>query len=181
MQFGHALDRYLREILLSDPALGPICMLKLDISDGFYRIDISIKDIPKLGIVFPTRPGCEPLVALPLVLPTGWKNSPLAFCVATETATNLANTAIDSPLPPKPHPLNHHAAILDDPHPLQIVDTSTSLQIGRDPCLPALGKETSYVDVFMDDFIALAQGPSNRQRVRQHLFLVLIGIQALFG
>ena len=37
MQFGHALDRYLREILLADPELGPIYMLKLDIADGFYR------------------------------------------------------------------------------------------------------------------------------------------------
>ena len=33
MQFGHALDRILREILLSDPALGSVQMLKVNISD----------------------------------------------------------------------------------------------------------------------------------------------------
>ena len=38
MQFGHALDRYLREILLSNPKNGPVYMLKLDIADGFYRM-----------------------------------------------------------------------------------------------------------------------------------------------
>ena len=34
MQFGHALDRILREILLVDPALGPIYLTKIHISDG---------------------------------------------------------------------------------------------------------------------------------------------------
>ena len=36
MQFGHSLDRILRELILADPALGPVQLLKLDISDGFY-------------------------------------------------------------------------------------------------------------------------------------------------
>ena len=65
MQFGHALDRILREILLSDPALGPVQMLKVDISDGFYRVNMNIEDIPKLGVAFPTEPGQEKLVAFP--------------------------------------------------------------------------------------------------------------------
>ena len=57
MQFGHALDRILREILLADPALGSIKLMKIDIADGFYCICINIDDIPKLGVVFPTQPG----------------------------------------------------------------------------------------------------------------------------
>ena len=69
MQFSHALNYYLREIILSDPALGLIYMLKLNISDGFDRVNLAPGDIPKLGVVFPSRPGKEPLVALPLVLP----------------------------------------------------------------------------------------------------------------
>ena len=48
MQYGHALDRLLREILLSDPDLGPVYMHKIDVSDGFYRIHLSLLDIPKL-------------------------------------------------------------------------------------------------------------------------------------
>ena len=71
MQFCHALDRILREILLADPALGSIQLMKIDIADGFYRICINIEDIPKLGVVFPTRPGEEQLIAFPLVLPMG--------------------------------------------------------------------------------------------------------------
>ena len=94
MQFGHALDRYLREILLSNPNNGPVYLLKLDIADGFYRIALNINDIPKLGVVFPSPEDEEPLVALPLVLPMGWKNSPPAFCATTETVADLANDAI---------------------------------------------------------------------------------------
>ena len=57
MQFGHALERILRHILLSDPNHGPVYLLKIDISDGFYRIDVNPFDIPRLGVVFPTEPG----------------------------------------------------------------------------------------------------------------------------
>ena len=63
MQFGHALDQILRELLLSNPALGPVHLLKIDISDGFYRVGLSIDDIPKLGVAFPTQPGEPKLVA----------------------------------------------------------------------------------------------------------------------
>ena len=100
MQFGHALERILREILTADPALGPIYMMKLDIADRFYRVNLAIRDIPKLGVVFPTLPGQEPLVALPLVLPCGWKISPPAFSTATETAADIVSFAIGAPTAP---------------------------------------------------------------------------------
>ena len=48
MQFGHALDRILRQILLANPAYGPVQLMKIDISDGFYRVNLNINDIPKL-------------------------------------------------------------------------------------------------------------------------------------
>ena len=50
----------------SDPKLGPIYLSKLDISDGFYRVNLAIDDIPKMGVVFPVKDGEEPLVAFPL-------------------------------------------------------------------------------------------------------------------
>ena len=112
MHFGHALDRILRKILLADPKLGPIHMLELDISDGFYCIDIALDDIPRLGVVFPVKPGAEPLVAFPLVLPMGWKHSPPIFSSATETAANIVNCDIKSTAPssksPTRHPCLHH-------------------------------------------------------------------------
>ena len=59
-----------------DPALGPVQPLKLDISDRFYRVNLNIDDIHKLGVAFPTKPGEPNLMAFPLVLSMGWKHSP---------------------------------------------------------------------------------------------------------
>jgi len=119
MQFGHALDRILREILLADPSFGPVKMMKIDLSDGFYRMDVNIEDIPKLGVVFPTAEGDEPLIAFPLVLPMGWKNSPPVFSTATETIADLANQRLASVKDPRPHHLDEAAEQVVPENPLE--------------------------------------------------------------
>ena len=89
--------------------------MKVDLSYGFYRVDLSIDDAPKLGVVFLTRPTEELLVAIPLVLPMGWKNSPPIFSTVTETITNIANSVIehdDMPIPP--HPLTKLVQLQED-------------------------------------------------------------------
>ena len=63
MQFGKALDRILQRILAANPRHGPTYMLKIDLSDGFYRVCLRAEDIPTLGVAFPVGPGEEPLVA----------------------------------------------------------------------------------------------------------------------
>ena len=114
MQYGNALHRLLREILIANPANGVVYMAKLDISDGFYRINLAPADIPRLGLVFPSLPHQPPLVALPLVLPMGWKNSPPVFCAATETAADIANSLLVSHPDLPQHRLEHHASVHDD-------------------------------------------------------------------
>jgi hypothetical protein len=91
MQTCLSLECILHEILLASPAHGPVHMIKLDISDGFYQITLNIDDIPKLGVVFPMLPGDEPLIAFPLVLSMGWINSPPIFLTATQTIADIAN------------------------------------------------------------------------------------------
>ena len=197
MQFGHTLDRLLREILLADPKLGPIYLSKLDISDGFYRVNLNIDDIPKLGVVFPTKPGEQPLVALPLVLPMGWAASPPCFSAATETSADLANYDLHHQHSAPPHPLDDLAAKMDvdanPPVPPRSTPSATpsatprSSHIpsrtsqgntprhrpppnpNRDPSLPSSKKPAQYIDVFVDDFLALCQGNKNRRYVRRTL------------
>ena len=53
MQFGKALDHILQRILATTPQHGPTYMLKLDLSDGFYRVRLRAEDIPTLGVAFP--------------------------------------------------------------------------------------------------------------------------------
>ena len=76
MQYGRCLDHLLREIVYADPKLGLVHMIKADVSDGFYRIGLRPSHAAKLGLVFPSKAGEEDLVAIPLTLPMGWKNSP---------------------------------------------------------------------------------------------------------
>ena len=94
MQYGRALDCLIREIVYADPALGYVYLLKADVSDGFYCIGLRPTDAPKLGLIFPSGKGEDQMLAIPLTLPMGWKNSPPLFCTATETVADLANEAL---------------------------------------------------------------------------------------
>ena len=183
MQYGRTLDRVLREIVYADPRYGPVHLMKADVSDGFYRIPLRPKDAPKLALVFPPIGTAEPLVAIPLVLPMGWTNSPPFFCAASETIADLANAALVDHRPARPHNLDGRAeggrpnqgiisgggraAAANMPAPQTLPRPLT-----RDPNLSRKNPRLlAYVDVFVDDFLALAQGPIGRLRnVRRHLF-----------
>ena len=52
MQYGRYLERLIREVVISDPALVPMHILKADVSDSFYRIGLRTTDAHNLGIVF---------------------------------------------------------------------------------------------------------------------------------
>jgi Reverse transcriptase (RNA-dependent DNA polymerase). len=177
MQFGHTLERILRHILLSDPSHGPVYLIKIDISDGFYRIDMNPDDIPRLGVVFPTEDGQEPLIAFPLVLPMGWKNSPPAFTTATETIADLANGALKAGQVMRPHPLDVRAAKLDNIGESREESFATP-HITPDPSIPPQEHPLAEVDVYVDDFIAVAQG--DREQLRNVRATVLHSIDSVF-
>jgi hypothetical protein len=179
MQFGNCLDRVLREILLADPKHGPVMLNKTDLSDGFYRICLNPDDIPKLGVIYPSRPGQdEAYVALPLVLPMGWAESPPYFCAATETIADMANTRLSDPTYcPADHNLDNVAAsvTVDAPPPPSTLSPVTSKPTAvacpaePDPSLTDPARQPlQYVDIFVDDFISAAQQPFLR-RVRRAL------------
>jgi hypothetical protein len=115
MQFGPSLKHIFQEILFTNPAHGPVQMIKLDISDGFYRIGLNIDDIPKLRVVVPMLPDDKPLIAFPLVLSMRWTNSPPIFSTATETIAAIANAQLSLGWLPPPHPLYELAASISGP------------------------------------------------------------------
>ena len=113
------------------------------------------------------------MVAIPLTLPMGWKNSPPLFCTATETVADLANEALRTHQPSKQHLLDNRAeAVEPPPDPLL---THEQANLKRDPYLRRPNaKLLAYVDIFVDDFLGLAQGPRHRRRhVRRTLFRAL--------
>ncbi len=165
MQFGRTLECILWEILFANPAHGPVQIIKLDISDGFYQIGHNIINIPKLGVVFPTLPGDEPLIAFPLVLPMGWTNSPPVFLTATETIADIANARLSLGWLPPSHPLDELAASVPAPTHEAYWGSKSMPPVepypDHDPSLPTVGAPATYVDVFVDDFVGLAQKHKN--------------------
>ena len=169
LQYGRALDRFLRHILLADPRYGPVYLSKCDIADGYYRLHLTVQDCPKLALAFPASLAGDPLVAIPLVLPMGWTNSGPAFCAVTETIADLANKTIMSNAPSPMHPLDKKAAAFDTP---AMPHHNVTRPISRDPCLHRPNpRRAAYIDVFVDDFINLCQGgPRWRSYIRRVLF-----------
>ena len=166
MQFGKALDRIIRTIVHADPSHGPVQLIKVDLADGFYRIDVAPRDIPQLGVTFPVHHNEPPLVAFPLTLPMGWTNSPPAFCTATETIADVANRHILRNRHFPVHPLEAIAAhpnLDNDITPAPAHSCASSLPSTRDPALLRSNpRPVGAVDVYVDDLIAVAQGPPAR-------------------
>ena len=113
------------------------------------------------------------MVAIPLTLPMGWKNSPPLFCTAMETVADLANKALRTHQPSKQHLLDIRVEAVEPP-PAPLL-TQEHANLKRDPYLRRPNdKLLAYVDVFVDDFLGLAQGPRHRRRhVRRTLFHAL--------
>ena len=80
-------------------------MSEYGITNGFYRVDLNVEDIPKLGWLFPPRQ-VPSLLCPPLVLPMCWTNSLHTFSTTTETIADLANEHIHSSLEPKAYQLD---------------------------------------------------------------------------
>ena len=106
MKQVRASERLIMEVRIADLALGLLYILKLDISDGLYHSGLRPTDAPNMGLVFPLEGEYDKLVAIPLTLPTGCKNSPPIFCMTTEAVEYLANSALHYNIPATPHNLD---------------------------------------------------------------------------
>ena len=175
MQFGRALHRLLQKIHDANPRYGPVKLAKVDIADGFYRIGIRPLDALKLAVLFPRRKGEEPLIGIPLTLPMGWKESPPAFCTATETTADLANRALTntSSLYDRPHRLDKLAETPippeSAPQPRRDGDTGNTPVPVDDS--RKLYRPLQYWDVYVDDFLGLGQGSKRRLRMIKRALL----------
>ena len=172
MQFGRALERVLRKVATADTAQGPLYLLKIDLSDGFYRVRLRAQDAPMLGVAFPVAPGEPLLTAIPLVLPMGWTESPPYFCTTTETIVDLANLYSHSTWDPPSHPLevpsataapwDGHLTITVPPPDLQVDRPPKTMVRMRPPTrLQRRAPALRYADVYIDDEILVAQGPAH--------------------
>jgi hypothetical protein len=172
MQFGQALSRILQRIADAGPLHGPVLLAKFDLSDGCYRVCLSPEAALELAVILPSPDPRRPLVGIPLSIPMGWAHSPPYFCAYTETAADLANQHCSDPalcLPP--HPLERES---QQPRvPLSPSFHPACLHLPTHANIPS---PLSYTDVYIDDFISLAQRICASHTLRN----VLWAISALF-
>ena len=158
MQFGRTLERLLSQVVHANPKFGLVHFFKLDIADGFYRVWLRAEDVPILAVSIPALPGEPPLLALPLALPMGWTQSPPAFCAVTETIADHANALLHKRRRfPHPRRLDALANTLAAAPP-HLGLHATAPMLSRDPNIRPYALPLRAVDVFVDDFIGVAQG-----------------------
>ena len=175
MQFGRAFQRLIQRIHRAHPKHGPIYISKVDVADGFYRIWVLAEDAPKLAVLFPTRAGEPALVGIPMALPMGWKESPPHFSVATETIVDLANSAIVNP---HVQPGVHRLDVISETPPTGEAAAGEPALGGPSPlptssvrARPRTHRPLEYWDVYVDDFIGLAQGNAWKRRHAKRILL----------
>jgi hypothetical protein len=179
MMFGKALERILQAIVDANPKYGPVQLIKVDIADGFYRISVNVNDITKLAVSLPPLYGDEPLLALPLVLPMGWTESPPYFCAATETVADITNRRLANHWKAPPHRLealaNSKPALEETPEPVStLAPSATTATAPRPHNRRIRQRPLQKVDLFVDDFIGLGQGkPANLSHIRRTLLHTL--------
>jgi len=154
MQFGTALPRLLQRIVYCNRLHGPPLMAKIDLSDGYYRVPLSPAASLELAVVIPPDNTDVNLIAIPLSLPMGWRDSPPYFCAFTETVADSSNDDV------------RHSTVYPDHDLLQTCQQpplDTQHQSFHDTALQPLGDTSSpplaYTDIYMDDFCLLAQPP----------------------
>lgn len=163
MQFGRALRRILSKLVHADTVhYGPVLMGKIDIADGFYRIGIRPRDIPRLGVILPSNGG-KPLVAFPLSLPMGWVESPPYFTAVTETACDLLNTWLQQGTTLPCHRLKSLAATPPPGGSSTRGDRAWCLAVDRSA--PTRSSPLAYGGVYVDDLILMAQTKRHQHRV----------------
>ena len=192
MQFGQALKRVLFYARHADPKFGVIKGSKHDMKDGYYKLHLRPADCLKLALLLPQYEGEEQLVAIPMSLTMGWCQSPPSYCVMSETICDQVNAKIaKAPLAGRPHRLSARAEAHDDndrslePRDREKEDADANEALTAIPgALPVerhdvgppppsnrpFKRPVAHTDVFVDDFIQIAQGSKNKLRsVRNHL------------
>jgi hypothetical protein len=170
MQFGGAFHRIMQNTAYANPRYGPPQVLKFDLADGFYRIRLMPSAAQELAVVFPGFRPSSTLVGIPLCLPMGWNQSPPYFCYFMETIADIANTCLSSDQLLLEHPLEQPS----QNHPT-IQQTAFAPTILHPPMSSHTNPAMALVDVYMDDFIAVAQ-PARKHNTLRCLLHSISGV-----
>jgi hypothetical protein len=142
-QLGHSLSRIIHAFA-STSADEKVMMAKWDIKDGFWRLDCEAGQEWNFAYVLPRLDGPSTELVIPTSLQMGWIESPSYFCAASETARDVAECYVETPV----GSMSDHKFL---PH------TQSSVQYNQFPSKPGPDDRALryLIDVYVDDFIGL--------------------------
>ena len=166
-QLGHSLSRIIHAMATA-PTDAKIFMAKWDIKDGFWRMDCAEGEEWNFAYVLPEQGHASTKLVVPRSLQMGWIESPPYFCVASETARDVAEAYVETPLGQGPtNPL------------VQYSQTSSEYN-----SLPANTDKDNdpfqyLIEVYIDDFMGLAI-PTSKRTLDHVANGVMCGIHDVF-
>ena len=167
-QIGHVLPRIIHAFATADEN-AKIFMAKWDIKDGFWRLDCEAGEEWNFAYVLPSSIATKDiLLVVPTSLQMGWIESPPYFCVASETARDVAAMYAERPLQDR---RNHRAL-----HHTQTHDDYKNLKPAREAQDPPL---RYLLEVYMDDFIDIVI-PACQQDLDHVAVATMTGIHDVF-
>ena len=113
-ELGRVIERMISLMAASSTNSPNFLFSKLDIKDGFRRVNIDENDAYHFCYILPLENGKEIIninkvtIVIPSSLQMGWTESPPFFYSATETARDVAETLINSGIEVNKHPLEHY-------------------------------------------------------------------------
>ena len=166
-QIGTVLPRIIEALANIDTSKGPVSIMKVDLTDGFWRVIAKEGAEWNFAYVLPNLPGKTIEIAVPAALQMGWASSPPFFCAASETARDVCEQLVHEPVGTLPrHPLEDLT--------MPVREMLPQLKTARE------GKTFLHMlEVFVDDFIQLAQ-TTEEGALRHCSRAVLHGIHSVF-
>jgi hypothetical protein len=106
-QIGECLSRVINAFAKAEDD-AQIFMAKLDIKDGFWRMDCCEGDEWNFAYVLPQQEGKPITLVVPISLQMGWVESTPYFCMATETAQDVTTKNIELLIGTLPSHIEHY-------------------------------------------------------------------------
>ena len=165
VQLGQSLPRLIWHLAFAPEDQGPLFFTKLDLKDGYWRMIVQKGAEYNFAYVLPKLKPTDPTqIVIPRALQMGWTESPGYFCMASETARDIAKALSQQPFGTLPQH-EHEAKMEPD-------------------VLPAPPKHQqpnflAAMEVFIDDFIWLVQ-TSNRSHLQHYSRAALHAVHSVF-
>jgi len=166
-QIGHSLSRIIHA-MAEAPDDAKVFMAKWDIKDGFWRMDCEQGEEWNFAYILPEHGAKSTKLVVPQSLQMGWIESPPYFCAASETARDVAELYINTPVGQCPtNHLVHHSK------------TSQSYAALPETSSQDLEPFRYLIEVYVDDFMGLAT-PTSQKTLDHVANSVMCGIHDVF-